>query len=1146
MSLAVVAAPPSPYKGLAAFSDSDLDALLFFGREREIEVIKANLVAARLTLLYGPSGVGKTSLLRAGVAHELRRDDDAAVVVFSSWSGDPIDGLLAAVRREVSRLRPDVDGVAPGRSVAETFAAWTRRLGADLYLVLDQFEEYFLYHAEHEAGGPFAELAEVVRLPGLRANFLISIREDSLAQLDAFKAQIPNLFANSLRLDRLDRGAAERAILGPLERYNELVPPDESVEAEPQLVEEILDAVAVGRIQLGSSGRGGAEDGSAERGAIEAPYLQLVLERLWEVEAERGSRRLRLETLHELGGAAHIVEDHLERAMAGLSEEERDAAAAMYNHLVTPSGTKIAHRASDLAGYAAVEEVEAERVLDRLTSERIVRAGEDGAAGPRYEIFHDVLADAVLAWRTRHEAERRLQAERQEAARRHRRLLGVAGLTALAFGVLAAIAVYALTQRSSAQDNARQARAGDLVALAAAGLSTDPVRSLGLGIQASDLSQSRTVEDLLRRALVGLRTSAVLDSRKPFESIAFSADGKSLVATTGGEARIYSGDGKRLLTTLNHGGNVKAASFSPDGDRVVTAGDDGFARVWSTADGRQLRKLRHGGPVTGASFAPQGPFIATTSDDKTARIWDARTGRLLHRLTHPNAVRSASFNHDGSLIVTVANDRVARVFDVATGRLQSNLVQRGQIRAARFSPTSDLVATGGADSVARLWNGRTGAPVGDALSGHKRPVTDVSFSPQGDLVATASADGTARVWKTDGTGLVAILPGHAGFVERVDFSPDGKTIVTASRDRMARLFGADSGTLFATLAGHAEAVNDVRFTSGGGSVASASSDGTVRFWNAHTYPELKLLGQHATPVAAVSFAGGGDQVLSIGERSPLRGWKLTGGSAFAKALQGAGAPLTAAFSGDGRVLATVDEGGALKIWDVASGRLVRTLIRPGAPTALALTEDGKTVVAGTADGTVRSLSVSDGDVERTIHTEPNVTVVAISPDGRRILAAGDDYVARIWDAKTGKRPRALEPHEKALTSASFSPDGRFVVTTSIDQNARLSDAESGKQIWLLSHASTVNAADFSADSRWVVIAGPRVAGIVNAESGERILRIKGRDDQMTAAAFSPHGYRIATGGKRGSVETYDCRVCGGMGQLVKLAERRLARLRATP
>jgi WD40 repeat protein len=126
-----------------------------------------------------------------------------------------------------------------------------------------------------------------------------------------------------------------------------------------------------------------------------------------------------------------------------------------------------------------------------------------------------------------------------------------------------------------------------------------------------------------------------------------------------------------------------------------------------------------------------------------------------------------------------------------------------------------------------------------------------------------------------------------------------------------------------------------------------------------------------------------------------------------------------------------------------------------------------------------------------------------------------------------------------------------VVTTSLDQNARLSDAETGKQIWLLSHASAVNAADFSADSRWVVIAGPRVAGIVNAETGERVLRIKGRGDEMTAAAFSPHGFRIATGSNdvdrnAGFVETYECRVCRGMDQLVKLGEKRLARLRATP
>ena len=215
------------------------------------------------------------------------------------------------------------------------------------------------------AAVPFEELAEIIRGREHRANFLISIREDALAQLDAFKTKIPNLFGNSLRLDRLDRHAATRAIRGPLERYNELAPGDEPVLAEDELVEEILDSVRAGRIQLGPSGRGGAEE-AEDRGRIEAPYLQLVLERLWSVERERGSTRLRLTTLRELGGATRIVEEHLERAMSILSPEEQDAAAAMYNHLVTPSGTKIAHRAGDLARYASVDEAEAGAVLDRL------------------------------------------------------------------------------------------------------------------------------------------------------------------------------------------------------------------------------------------------------------------------------------------------------------------------------------------------------------------------------------------------------------------------------------------------------------------------------------------------------------------------------------------------------------------------------------------------------------------------------------------------------------------------------------------------------------------------------------------------------------------------------------------------------------
>src|SRR5207247_3589422 len=157
------------------------------------------------------------------------------------------------------------------------------------------------------------------------------------------------------------------------------------------------------------AGRGVAA-GGADENRIEAPYLQLVLARLWEVEAERGSKVLRRSTLGELGGAERIVQDHLERAMAALSPREKGAAAAMYNFLVTPSGTKIAHGIHDLAGYAAVDEGEASAVLRRLSAERIVRASfENGPATTRHAIFYHVLADAVLGWRRRFQADRAVE-----------------------------------------------------------------------------------------------------------------------------------------------------------------------------------------------------------------------------------------------------------------------------------------------------------------------------------------------------------------------------------------------------------------------------------------------------------------------------------------------------------------------------------------------------------------------------------------------------------------------------------------------------------------------------------------------------------------------------------------------------------------
>ena len=498
----MTSAPATPYKGLSAFEDSDLDALLFFGREREREIVVANLIASRLTVLYGPSGVGKSSLLRAAVARSLRElPEEPLVLVFSRWSDDPAASLAEVVVEAagLSTLDSPVDALERAQA------------GRDVYLILDQAEEYFLYHDDERGPGTFAEALPAVLTSPWRVNVLVSLREDSLAKLDRFTGQIPGLFANTLRLDRLDRESARAAIVGPVERYMELT--GEVVAVESGLVGMVLDDVGAGRIEHVTEGRGAVETGS-DGARIEAPYLQLVMQRLWDEERSVDSRVLRVETLERLGGAQHIVEEHLESAMAELTPAQKDIAARLFNHLVTPSGTKIAHEVSDLADFGHVTDVELRPVVTTLSDRRILRSVDEGGAA-RYEIFHDVLGAPVLAWRARHRTEREIERQVEEHARRRSRMQRLLTLAIGLLLVVVGVAVFAVVQQRNADEKSRDAQARTLDASAIALLTEDPELSLLLARESARLAPGPTAEDALLQSLVSSRVRATYDTGGP-------------------------------------------------------------------------------------------------------------------------------------------------------------------------------------------------------------------------------------------------------------------------------------------------------------------------------------------------------------------------------------------------------------------------------------------------------------------------------------------------------------------------------------------------------------------------------------------------------------------------------------------------------
>ena len=1145
-------APSSPYKGLTPFEDSDLDVRFFFGRERDRELIEANLMASRLTVLYGESGVGKSSVLRAGVAHHLRAtaernltahgEPGIAVVVFDAWRDDPLKTLRAAIAEAVTQaLGGSLQPPAEELPLIEALRSWGTLLDGDIYVILDQAEEYFLYHpGEDRVDGFAVEFPAVVNAPDLRVNFVLAIREDAIAKLDVFKGRIPNVLGNYLRLEHLDRSAARAAIVEPVGAYNELVPDDERVEIEPTLVEAVLEQVATGKVEVGQSGRGTVALGESEV-RVETAYLQLVMFRLWDEERNAGSQTLRLETLRRLGGAEQIVRDHVDEALSGLTAEEKDVVARMLDHLVTPSGAKIAHEAVDLADYAGAPEADVLPVLMKLGNQRILRSvSGNGRVGSGYEIFHDVLAEPVLAWKATHEVQREREREAAEGERRQKTMHRLLGLAAAAVLVMAGVTAFAVTEWSDARSQAKLARSRELAGAAQSELNGDPLRSLVLALQAARVRRTSQAEDGLRQALAVNRERAILPSGGRVRTVAFSPDGLLvLTASRDGTARLWRTDGT-LVHTLTHRGPVSAASFSPDGSLVLTASDDRTARIWKTASGKTVARLPHEARVTAASFSYDGSEVVTASADRTVRVWSVPSGKLLRIVRLAGTPRIASFSPDGRILLTISGESSgvavhARLFDAGTGRLLRTLPVDG-VTTASFSPDGTLLATGRADGSTVLWKVGDGSRV-HTLKGTGGKVTDAVFSqPRGRLLAVTSAGGATSIWYTDSGTRSQLLHGHATAVNDVSFSRDAKFVVTAGADGTARIWRTGDGGGAAVIHGPpGSSVADAVFSPDGNTVATANSDGTAWLWDAN---ELRPLWVSPKPERAASYSPDGRLVVAAGDDGKAR--ILTAQGRLLRVLPHPAPVRSATFTPSGSLVLTDDATGVLRVWDPSTGRLIRT-VRNVSSGPLSVSRDGRLLVAPTLHGALGIWSLATLERVRLIKRGGPFTAATFSPDGHLVATAGDDDLARLLDARSGAVVHVLRGHRGGVTGVDFSKDGSLVVTSSRDHNARIWDVASGKPGHLLQgNFGPVLGASFSPDGRWVVTAGPASAGLWDVSTGNNVVFLRGDTNQLTAASFSPDGSRILTASLDGTVRSYACDLCGRFEQLVAAADARLA------
>lgn len=1107
---------PAPYRGLLRFGSKQTD--FFFGRDRETEELINRIKRNSFLAIIGPSGSGKSSLVRAGLIPRLI---DNALPGSKDWKFlkfTPGDKPLRTMAEQLSTLETSdnrlklIDDIAErietkSNGLREVVTGLLAEGDENLFILIDQFEELFTHcqdtpaRCRQQASQFIDNLYEAVSVPDQRIRIVITMRADFMERALGIAKLKDLLQDRDYKLGPMDVDELREAIVRPAQKVGALL--------EKGLVHSILSDI---------------EDQS---GVL--PLMQHALHELW---LARKGIWLTMEAYERSRGVKGALQRRAQDTYESMSASQKDIARNIFLRLTSlGEGVSDTRRrvSTDELFPAGVDPDEVEHVLQLLSREesRLIVTDDQGVEVTHEALIqewgqlqewldsdrdliraHRQLTRASLEWEALdrdpgvlfrgaklnqakelflENLENLNKSEKDfletsistdDRQRRNARIVQISLVTISIVAVIAAIFATFSTIKANRQANINKSREMASISLSIAETNLDSALLLiAEGMQRNYNQQ--TQDSMLAILSWNPQLARHIHNRaEDVRDIALSPDGKILAcASSDHMVRLFDFETGQLLGNpmSGHEDIVWSVAFNQDGSLLASGGKDGTLRLWDPDTGNQL-----GGPLTGHSdqvqsvvFSSDGKLLISASNDGTVRIWDPNTGKQIGEplIGHKQPVLRVAINHDGSIIASGSDDNTLIFWDVQSRSMLHApiLAHDGKnVRSVAFNPSGTILATGGADGIIKLWDPITGEQIGEPLVGHNGIVWTLAFNREGTLLASSGTDKAIRLWDPDsGEQVESSFTDSVRYIWSILFSHDSKQIVAAGADHHIRLW--DIEPKYRTghkMYGHDRAVRSVVFNSDGTLLASGAADNSVIVWN---------------PFTGENISG-----------------PLTGHSDWVRSL---------AFSPFDNLLISAAADGHLIFWDLSN-----------------FTE-------------IARLS-PEGDT-------PPIRSVVFHPQENIVATGSADGVIRFWDVEA--QTQIGEPivgHEGAIWSVVFSPDGTLLASGSYDKTIRLWDVKTRTQIGeaLAGHNGTVWTVDFSVDGEMLASGGCRtfdeneicVEGemyIWDVKSGKQIHGpITKHEDIIWSLAFNPNGTELATASGDDTIIIWDVDTWKPIGQ----------------